>query len=182
LQELRKKHPNWKFKILYTDIEWNSAIANEYVGHGGSPRNLVPANNSNYEGEWICKACGKDKLYDSGKWHCASEAAIAYMLDPRNSTNNSDIFQFMELTYNGCNMETIKTMVSNTFLNNESCINAIVSAAQKYNVKKALLKLKSPSCGYGKVYDGTFSNVLTNRNGITAELLKNNGVEIITIK
>lgn len=54
--------------------------------------------------------------------------------------------------------------------------------AQKYNVKKALLKLKSPSCGYGKVYDGTFSNVLTNKNGITAELLKNNGVEIITIK
>lgn len=134
LQNLKREHPNWKFKILYTDIEWNSAIANEYVGHGGSPRNLVPANNSNYEGEWICKACGKDKLYDSGKWHCASEAAIAYMLDPRNSTNNSDIFQFMELTYNGCNMETIKTMVSNTFLNNESCINAIVSAAQKYNV------------------------------------------------
>ena len=54
--------------------------------------------------------------------------------------------------------------------------------AQKYNVKKALLKLKSPSCGYKQIYDGTFSNILINGNGITAELLENNGVEIITMK
>lgn len=134
LQKLKSEHPNWNFKILYTDINWNEAIANEYVGHGNSPRNLVPANNTRYDGDWICSACGKDKFYDSGKWHCASEAAIAYMMDPRNSTNNSDIFQFMELTYNGYNMDTIKKMVSNTFLNNESYINAIISAAEKYNV------------------------------------------------
>lgn len=134
LQELKQVHPNWNFKILYTDIEWTDAIANEYVGHGSSPRNLVPANNNNYTGDWICKACGENKTYDSGNWHCASEAAIAYMMDPRNSTNNTDIFQFMELTYNGCNMQTIRQMVSGTFLNNESYINAIVSAAQKHNV------------------------------------------------
>ena len=54
--------------------------------------------------------------------------------------------------------------------------------AKKYNVKKALLKLKSPSCGYEQVYDGTFTNTLINKNGITAELLKNNGIEIISIK
>ena len=54
--------------------------------------------------------------------------------------------------------------------------------AKKYNVKKALLKLKSPSCGYKQVYDGTFTHTLIDKNGVTAELLKNNGVEIITIK
>lgn len=54
--------------------------------------------------------------------------------------------------------------------------------AQKYNVKKALLKLRSPSCGYGQVYDGTFSHTLVNENGVTAELLLKNGIEIITIK
>lgn len=134
LQELKRQHPNWNFKILYTDIEWSEAIANEYVGHGNSPRNLVPANNTRYDGDWICSACGKDKFYDSGKWHCASESAIAYMMDSRNSTNNSDIFQFMELTYNGYNIDTIRKMVSNTFLNNESYINTIISAAEKYNV------------------------------------------------
>lgn len=54
--------------------------------------------------------------------------------------------------------------------------------AQKYNVKLALLKLRSPSCGVEKIYDGTFTNTLIDGNGITAQLLKNNGIKIITIK
>lgn len=54
--------------------------------------------------------------------------------------------------------------------------------AKKYDVKKALLKLRSPSCGYGQVYDGSFSHTLINKNGVTAELLLKNGIEIITIK
>lgn len=54
--------------------------------------------------------------------------------------------------------------------------------AKLFNVKKALLKAKSPSCGYKKIYDGTFSNTLIDGNGITAELLKNNGIDIITEK
>ena len=53
--------------------------------------------------------------------------------------------------------------------------------AQKYDVKKALLKLRSPSCGIGKIYDGTFTHTLVDGNGVAAELLKNNGIEIITI-
>ena len=133
LQSLKNAHPNWNFKILYTDIEWSDAIANEYVGHGASPRNLVPANNANYTGEWICPTCA-NTIYDSGNWNCASEAAIAYMIDARNSVNYSDIFQFMELTYSECNVDTIRTMVANTFLNNESYINAIIEGARTYNV------------------------------------------------
>lgn len=134
IQSLKSKYPNWNFKILYTDIEWKDAIANEYVGHGASPRNLVPANNSQYEGDWVCQACGTDKYYDSGKWHCASEQAIAYMMDPRNSLNETDLFQFMELTYTGCNWNTIKSMVSNTFLDNDTYISAIINSAQNSNV------------------------------------------------
>ncbi len=53
--------------------------------------------------------------------------------------------------------------------------------AKKYNVKKALLKLRSPSCGHKKIYDGTFSHTVIDGNGVTAELLKNNGIEIISI-
>lgn len=53
--------------------------------------------------------------------------------------------------------------------------------AKKYDVKKALLKLRSPSCGYRQIYDGTFSHNLTDGNGVTAELLEKNGIEIITI-
>jgi uncharacterized protein YbbK (DUF523 family) len=54
--------------------------------------------------------------------------------------------------------------------------------AKKYNIKKALLKTKSPSCGNGKIYDGTFTDTLTKGDGITAKLLKENGIEIITLK
>ena len=53
--------------------------------------------------------------------------------------------------------------------------------AKKYGVKKALLKLRSPSCGSNKIYDGTFTHTVIDGDGVTAELLKNNGIEIITI-
>ncbi|WP_294064016.1 DUF523 domain-containing protein [uncultured Fusobacterium sp.] len=50
--------------------------------------------------------------------------------------------------------------------------------AKLYNCKKAILKEKSPSCGCGKIYDGTFSKNLIVGNGVTADLLLKNGVEI----
>lgn len=133
LQTLKSQHPNWNFKILYTDIDWNEAIANEYTGHKSKPRNLAPANNSNYDSTWRCAVCG-DITYDNGNWYCASEAALAYMMDPRNSANYSDIFQFMQLSYADCNVSTIKKMASNTFLNNDSYINTLIDSAKKYNV------------------------------------------------
>lgn len=42
----------------------------------------------------------------------------------------------------------------------------------------ALLKEKSPSCSGGKVYDGTFSRTLTDGDGVTAALLKANGIKV----
>lgn len=54
--------------------------------------------------------------------------------------------------------------------------------AKKFNINKAILKAKSPSCGEGKVYDGTFSGTLTDGDGITTKMLKDNGVEVINLK
>ena len=133
IQNLKNEHPNWNFKILYTDLDWNEVIENEYVGHGSSPRNLVPTSSS-YAGEWRCPICG-DTTYDSGKWHCASQSALKYMMDPRNSLNSSDVFQFLELTYTDYKIETIQAMLKKyDFWNNESYINAIIEASKKYNV------------------------------------------------
>lgn len=114
IQVLKNKYPNWNFKILYTDLDWNDVIRNEYQGHGSSPKNLVQKK-ANYEGAWICPICG-DRPYDNGSWRCASEQAIRYMMDPRNSLNASDIFQFEELTNNGCDINIVRTMTSGTFL------------------------------------------------------------------
>lgn len=54
--------------------------------------------------------------------------------------------------------------------------------AKKFNVKKALLKSKSPSCGSNCIYDGTFTNTLIEGDGLTTKLLKQNGIEVITEK
>ena len=45
-------------------------------------------------------------------------------------------------------------------------------------VRLALLKAKSPSCGFGQVYDGTFTGVLTAGEGVTAELLRAQGIPV----
>lgn len=44
----------------------------------------------------------------------------------------------------------------------------------------AILKARSPSCGHGQVYDGTFSGALTAGDGITARLLLVRGVPVLT--
>ena len=44
----------------------------------------------------------------------------------------------------------------------------------------AVLKARSPSCGLGQIYDGTFSGTLTARDGVTAELLKAHGIPVWT--
>lgn len=51
--------------------------------------------------------------------------------------------------------------------------------AKKHNPELIILKAKSPSCGKGKTYDGTFSKTLIKGNGVTAELLIKNGYKII---
>lgn len=48
------------------------------------------------------------------------------------------------------------------------------------NVKIALLKDGSPSCGSNYVYDGTFSKTKIKGNGITTILLKENGIKVFS--
>jgi uncharacterized protein YbbK (DUF523 family) len=55
-----------------------------------------------------------------------------------------------------------------------------LNIAKEYGIKKAVLKARSPCCGNGRIYDGTFTNKLRNGNGVTAELLLKNGIEVIT--
>lgn len=51
--------------------------------------------------------------------------------------------------------------------------------AKAKGIKKAILKAKSPSCGCGMIYDGTFSGKLVEGNGLTAEILMKNGINVI---
>ena len=53
-----------------------------------------------------------------------------------------------------------------------------LEAAEKYNVDMAILKANSPSCGCGKVYDGTFSKTLVDGDGIFARMLKEKNIKV----
>ena len=51
---------------------------------------------------------------------------------------------------------------------------------QEENVNVLILKERSPSCGYKKIYDGTFSKTIIDGNGVFAMLAIENGFIIYT--
>ena len=55
---------------------------------------------------------------------------------------------------------------------------AALRIAELSHCRFAILKERSPSCGCGKVYDGTFTGTLTDGNGVTAELLLQAGIQV----
>ena len=50
--------------------------------------------------------------------------------------------------------------------------------AEEENCGLALLKERSPSCGSGQIYDGTFTKTLTLGDGLTAQMLKKHGITV----
>ncbi|MBO5348253.1 MAG: DUF523 domain-containing protein [Clostridia bacterium] len=60
--------------------------------------------------------------------------------------------------------------------------NEVLNLATKLGIKKAILQPRSPSCGCGKIYSGNFDGNLVKGNGITADLLIKNGIEVITVE
>lgn len=55
----------------------------------------------------------------------------------------------------------------------------VLRLARILDVRTAILKEKSPACGCGKIYDGTFSRTLTDGNGVLAALLTENGIRVM---
>jgi uncharacterized protein YbbK (DUF523 family) len=55
-----------------------------------------------------------------------------------------------------------------------------LAIAKALGIPKAILKANSPSCGCGKIYDGTFFGTLIDGNGRTAELLTKHGIKVYT--
>ncbi len=55
----------------------------------------------------------------------------------------------------------------------------VTNVARALNCKTVILKANSPSCGYGTIYDGSFTGKYKEGNGYTAELLVSKGVQIL---
>ncbi len=52
--------------------------------------------------------------------------------------------------------------------------------AQNNNVKIAILKARSPSCGKDEIYDGSFTHQLVRDSGITCKLLQEEGISVFS--
>ncbi len=55
-----------------------------------------------------------------------------------------------------------------------------LARAQQSGAGLAVLKSRSPSCGRGCIYDGSFSRSTRTGDGVTAALLRANGIEVMT--
>ena len=56
-----------------------------------------------------------------------------------------------------------------------------LAVAQTHGATQVILKARSPSCGCGNIYDGTFSGTLTSGDGVTTALLKRHGITVTSI-
>lgn len=115
INELKRKHPNWTFTILYTGLDWSTVIYNETEALHS--RSLVQKSSA----PWICSTCG-DKTYDNGTWRCASKAAVAYYMDVRNWLTENNIFTFETLSYDWSTqtIDGVKKILAGTFMEKES--------------------------------------------------------------
>ena len=55
----------------------------------------------------------------------------------------------------------------------------VLDIARSGGCELALLKERSPSCGLGSIYDGTFTGKLCEGKGVCAQLLTENGIRVI---
>lgn len=146
LKELANKYPNWKFQAYYTGISWDELIEKERDEKIYRNRVTINAPES-----W--KHC---KFVDDG-WTCASDAAVKYYMDPRNFLNETQIFQFVETSYNEKvqTLSAIQESVKGTFLdrtitcrdfNNNmvtmSYSEMIIEAAKRNNISAFYIKSK----------------------------------------
>ncbi len=148
IEAIKKAHPNWKFVIMETGLDWNDVIANEYTGHFDTPKNLIQGKS----GGWICSICGS-RVYDTGVWMCASESAIRYYMDPRNWLVDSPyLFQFLQTDYMETLDQDIYASLNGTFLysmENASIINRVCKEknASPYFIIARLLQEQGTSGG-----------------------------------
>ena len=106
LLALKAAHPNWIFVKMDTGLEWDTVVAEELKGG----RSLISASLGGHlqEGQF------------SKGWSYATEEALEYYLDPRNSLKEKEIFQFEQLTFNeSYHMDceaAVQRFLDNTFM------------------------------------------------------------------
>jgi len=111
INNLKSKHPNWIFKAVYTNLGWNTVISHQ----SNSYLSGINTIHQSYSSNW--KYNGRNE-YADGSFVKASDAAIAYTMDPRNSLSEERIFQFEYLGYSSAahTKAAVQSVLSGTLM------------------------------------------------------------------
>ena len=144
----------------------------------------------------LVSACllGEDVRYDGNNSSIASNPKVSFSLKElfMDILCDNEIYSFCPEVAGGLGVPRIpaeivkkdKPFIVQNQNGEDVTINFLLGAkkaldlCKEENIKVALMKANSPSCGNIKTYDGTFTKNLIEASGLTAKLLKENGIEV----
>jgi uncharacterized protein YbbK (DUF523 family) len=117
------------------------------------------------------------RLANSGKWLALCPEVFASLGVPRERIelvggDGEDLLNGKAKAISRSGRDVTKLLIAGAY--------KVLEMARRYHIREAALKSNSPTCGIGRIYDGTFSNTLKNGDGVLTALLKRNGIEVIT--
>lgn len=123
-----------------------------------------------------CKFNGENNLLDSGVLDEISKRYHLLFVCPEVFGGLSTPREPAEMKGGLVVTKTAKDVSENFKFGAEICL----KIAKLNGCKKAILKARSPSCGSGQIYDGSFSKRLIFGDGVAAKLLKENGILVFS--
>ena len=123
-----------------------------------------------------CKFNGENNLLDSGVVDEISKKYHLLFVCPEVFGGLSTPREPAEMKGGLVVTKTAKDVSENFKFGAEICL----KIAKLNGCKKAILKARSPSCGSGQIYDGSFSKKLIFGDGVAAKLLKENGILVFS--
>lgn len=109
LRSLHKTYPNWIFKSLKTNLDFNSAVSNEI------PKSCIETST----GHGTNYGCGNE----SAAWAKADDASVRYFMDPRNFLDKESIFMFEDLSsYSNVTESMVQRILNGTFMSGKSSL------------------------------------------------------------
>ena len=142
LSILKTAHPNWTFKAINTNVDFNTAVSNE----AGLGRSLIQVTSSTNNEGYLSTDSGAYNyyndtytVYDGSNWYNANKDTIAYYMDPRNSLIDMYVFQYEALAYEKKlqTLSVVQQLLNGDYLNNFA--NSFISAANDSGVSPVYL-------------------------------------------
>ena len=116
LTALHNKYPSWTFEAVKIGLDWNTVIENESRnGLNVVSKTADDSKKSTAVGayDWATNTWTE---YEKG-WVSANSAYIAYIMDPRNFLDETNIFQFQSLAYSANdNLSGVNAILKGTFM------------------------------------------------------------------